>query len=288
MGIQIKNVFWPTNSVGALAAEIPISISNWKASRLGQTVDGKAIGDIENTLVRCFKKIEDIPRTITSMRKNAFFRAINDGQRKFNWYNTKHPQQIISKVSEGIKDIIYKEVWDGLWSENMDWTEDSEDSELIDLAKKEALWILCFNIYEQVIELILNRKVGREDLADDNLLKFREHAEILRLFSSHSHTKSILPYINSFERKHKDPKFLEEAFHPTLKLINDMVFNSKIILGKAEDIFAAYKRFPDISFYTDAIYIESEFANALKKVTNLFSSICFKLSKNSDEKKEAN
>jgi nucleoside phosphorylase len=273
----------PKDVIGALAAEISIVTNIWQQARIPVAVGNSQTGDMERALISCFAKINDVPKTLKAVRSGAMFRAMNDGQRKFHWYVTKQPKAIIDRVSEELNHPIYRGLWDGFWSPNMNWTETSESRELIELAKVEGIWILCFNIYIHVVEYCLNFKASREKEMKLNLIRISEYSERIKFYSGHDKTKEIIPYLNKLNQKFKDESQIERLFTETLGLINRLTFSSRGMINSAEHVFANHRKFPDIKHYTNALYIETESESTLKTVSNKYESVCFKISNTTED-----
>lgn len=94
------------------------------------------------------------------IHKSAWHQALNDGIRKFTWYHTGEAYEIISKISVGFGDDLYKNTWEGLWSPNLERKGNEEYPKIKEFANKEGLWLLCVNAYFLILEFFLQKRKG--------------------------------------------------------------------------------------------------------------------------------
>jgi hypothetical protein len=269
----------PKDVIGALAAEIFLSSKIWNI----QSDKDATEGVIQRSITSAYQNKALVPEAIQKIRTSPFYRAINDGQRKFEWYLTKYPKTIIENITSEFDDIVYRGIWESFWSPNMDWSESSENSKLVELAKVEGIWILCFNLYVSIIEYCLLFENG--EVADINKaqLKVKDYGQRIKFFASHSKTRQVISLINQFERNAEDLIFQKALIPEILDKINHLTFASRDIVSDAEEVFSSYKVFPDIQHFNHAFYIEPENQDAITTITNVFNSICFKITKTKED-----
>jgi nucleoside phosphorylase len=271
----------PKDIIGALAAEINIASIIWSDQKTSE--ENKKYNDLRDTLLKAFEKSESVNEALRAIHKGPLYRAINDGQRKFEWYLTKQSKVIIERISNDFSDVIYKGIWDSFWSPNIDWTDVSEKPKIIDLAKTEGIWLLCANLYLSMAELVLLtiNKIDKDLLILEE--RIHEYYDRIRQYASHSKTREIIPFATKFITKLHETQYLKDTYPKIIERIDSLMFSAKIIKNDVEDFYSNYQDFPDIKFYTSAIYIETELIEALKLINNTFQSICYRITKTEED-----
>lgn len=262
----------PKDAIGALAAEINLS---YKAYKEGfKTI--KPINEILNAMNRKEILIED---GLKMLHQSILYQALNDGQRKFNWYIKKYPHEVINRVKCDFTNVMLRNQWDSFWSPNIDWTEESEDQKKLDLAKIEGLWLLCANIYLSMIEYYFYFISNNHKMINALNKKIDKLYQDLQPFVAHSRAREIVPFINTFRSKKNDPKYIDLLFDQTVKRIDILLASVNNIIKDACDFYNSFAKIPDINYFNAAIYVETEDLKSLKRVDNLFKSICFRVTK---------
>lgn len=272
----------PKDIIGALAAEINIAIKSYKT--------GYNLDSIED-LCRSIELMDNIDSDkIKGIRKGSFFQAINDGIRKYQWYKTGYPQSIIERVSSKLRrrrDIIQ---WESLWSPNASCLNKNEvSSKVANFIDLEGLWLLCVKAYILIIEYHFYHINKNLKCAQRTLLQLENHEKALYPFSNQKDTNkllvNIIPFISEFKRRKDEIKYNQTILEITLEKLDIMMNRSFSILENANIHFKSFNYQPDIRYYQTAIYICLEHDSYLKEMTDLFTSICFKITKSHDEVK---
>ncbi|GAB6012818.1 5'-methylthioadenosine/S-adenosylhomocysteine nucleosidase family protein [Viscerimonas tarda] len=264
----------PKDAIGALAAEINLSKQLYDAVGYDNNV--------QNILTKLQQNKIDIKEGIKQIRKSPIYRAINDGQRKFKWYREQYPHEIIRRVSSELEDDIYKGIWDSFWSSNLSWTEESEDERKLTLAKKEGLWLLCANIYFLIAEYSLYDS-EEENKKEDIFRKVNYFYQEIKNFASNSKVREIIPFVQKFIDKRTDNDYIKILFGITKLKIDSLFSQADEIINEAKMFYENYQRFPDMSYYTTALYVDCQDEKYIKFVDNLFKSVCFRITKSSTQ-----
>jgi|GEM_PF-6703165 len=265
----------PKDAIGALAAEINLAKKVYEEHNYEYNV--------KNILIEINSGTISVNDGMKLVRRSPMYQAINDGQRKFNWYIRKYPYEIISRIENEFEDILLKNLWNSFWSPNLDWTEDSEDSEKIDLAKTEGFWLICANIYFLIIEYYFYFKDNDNEFCNKLFERIEEAFNSIESFAAHNKLRDIIPFVREFKIKRQNSSYMEELFDRTILKVDYLFSQAQSLVEKAEDFYKFHLRIPDINYYNSAIYIEVENEKSKKTIDNIFKSICFRITKSEKE-----
>ncbi|MDL2243843.1 hypothetical protein LJB84_03280, partial [Bacteroidales bacterium OttesenSCG-928-J19] len=261
----------PKDVIGALATEINLSNLNYKSK-----------GNNVQILVDIKEKRLPLEKGVKKLRNTSSYKGLNDGRRKFKWYREQYPHEIIRNVSSQFEDDIYRDIWDSFWSSNLNWTEESEDKKILNLAKKEGLWILCANIYFLIAEYSL---YSNEDTSqkEEVFKEIDSYYQEIKNFASNVKVREIIPFVQEFIDKRNDEKYIEPLFDITKVRIDSLFSQADEIVDEAKEFYKNYQRFPDMSYYTTALYVDCEDEKYNKLINSCFKSICFRITKSSTQ-----
>lgn len=265
--IETKNV------IGALAAEINICSKTWAGRN-------NCIKDIVNDIL-C-EKI-DIDFGLKSIHKSAWHQALNDGIRKFTWYHTGEAYEIISKISVGFDDDLYKDTWEGLWSPNLERKGNEEYPKLKELADKEGLWLLCVNAYFLILEFFLQKRKGRSFNETILTEKIDNVLDLIKQFNSYRLVREIIPIILNFKSKKYDLKYIDNNIGIIHERLISLFNRSINILEDCVNFFSQDIKLPIVQHYHHALYLEVETEQSFQILNHLYANIKFKMDKSTDE-----
>lgn len=257
------------NVIGAMAAEINICAKTFKSEETG----------VKSILDKILSGQIEVNSGFSMIRKKAWFQALNDGQRKFIWYYQNKACEVISNISLGFHDELYKDTWDGFWSPNLEKYGNNEYQALKDLAHTEGLWLLCANSYFLMLEYLIRKNINRDFINPELVGKVHESYEKIRVFGDHKLVKEIIPLILEFKAKYNNFNYIQRNVDRIYERMIVLFNRSDKILEDSQEVFTQNIKLPLIQYYHHALYIEGETEASKRTLNHLYENIKFKMEK---------
>ncbi len=260
--------------IGAMAAEINICKNAFRSeSETG----------VRAVLEKVLSGKMDLTTGFERIRKSAWHQAINDGIRKFSWYREHAGYAKIEEITTLLTDDIYRTIWEGFWSPNLEQFGNKEKQDLLDLATVEGLWLLCAHAYYLMLQYLLMKRDNKEFQSSSIIEKISYLQDIIKQYAPHKKVKEILPLLIDFQAKHHDNNYVERILPVIYERLIVLFNRTDKILEDCRDYFTNNLSIPSYQYYNHAFYVEVEREDGLMALGTLYESIRFRM-RNSEQK----
>lgn len=262
------------NIIGAMAAEINICKNAFRS---------ESEAGVRFVLEKVVSGQMDASAGFERIRRSAWHQAINDGIRKFSWYREHAGYAKIEEITVLLEDDLYKNIWEGFWSPNLEQYGNKEKQELIDLAIVEGLWLLCAYAYYLMLQYLVMKRENKEFLSKTIIERISYLQDVIKQHAPHIKVKEILPLLMEFHVKHHDSNYVAGCIPIIYERLTVLFNRTDKILEDCSDYFSNNLSIPSYQYYHHALYIEVEREEGLNALSTLYESISFRM-RNSGQK----
>ena len=191
------------NVMGAMAAEINIFKNGFRDS---------SENSISNILSLMCDHSLDIDQGFSMIRKKTSYQALNDGCRKYLWYNNSVGYDIIKEISLNFEDEVYRIEWDDFWSPNLEKYGNDESPIIKELVQKEGYWLLCVTVYLYLLEYLLQKERDNNYQNAELIKQIKDIYDKIKSVGHHKLVSEIMPIILEFNAKHHQDSYVKKVF----------------------------------------------------------------------------
>lgn len=254
--VKLTACIYPQENLQSLAAEINLFTKKW--IRFHSYIDRN---------VRNKNKHYSLAENIR--KSNLSFTAINSGQKKFEWFQEKAGQKLISEIKSKLTPKYLKNLWAEYWSPNKDWTIDSIDKDLYNCIINQGLWLICMNTYLRILDYSLRNTattLNKQELNSNNkkiekiFEEIKEYHKKLKPFRKNPRTREIIPFIENVIQNrefHVESDFTVYT-KTTLLKIKSLTYSAKLLLDDSELLVNKFGKVDNILRYSHTLCIDIE------------------------------